>query len=176
MSKIFNSVEDINKTYGVSLETPANIPNGCNILCYEVEDLFSVKLHQYFQESGDILFVYNHSSGDWFETGSSNLEGKVWYDIDNGYHNLIYLRLKPEQPKKWITERKDNFTPERLLGVETTLGFITTIISDNIVMLSRDSVFWYNVNLLKYYISDDSDETVSLDEYIKLFYNTEDTL
>ena len=71
---------------------------------------------------------------------------------------------------------KDKFTPECMLGVETTLGYITTIINEGVVMLSRNNVYWYNLNLLKYYISDDSDETVSIEEYIKLFYNTENTL
>ena len=78
--------------------------------------------------------------------------------------DFVYLRLN---------EKKNKFTPERLLGVETTLGYITTIINERVVMLSRNNVYWYNLNLLKYYISDDSDEAVSFDEYIKLFYDVE---
>ena len=71
---------------------------------------------------------------------------------------------------------KDMFTPERLLGAETTLGYITAIINDGTVMLSRNNVCWYNISLLKYYISDDSDETVSFHEYVNMFYNTDNTL
>ena len=93
---------------------------------------------------------------------------KEW-DSESSSNSFTYLRLA----QKHI---KHKFTPERLLGVETTLGYITTIINERVVMLSRNNVYWYNLNLLKYYISDDSDETVSLDEYIKLFYNTENTL
>ena len=77
----------------------------------------------------------------------------------------------------WETNAiEDKFTPERLLGVETTLGYITTIINERVVMLSSNNVYWYNLNLLKYYISDDSDETVSFDEYLKLFYDVEGDL
>ena len=65
------------------------------------------------------------------------------------------------------------FTPERLLGVETDRGHI--IATEQGVVVCEGSGGWY-VDVLRYYVSDDSDETVSLDEYIKLFYNTEDTL
>ena len=68
---------------------------------------------------------------------------------------------------------EDKFTPERLLGVETDRGHI--VVSFAAVVVCEGSGGWY-AETLKYYISDDSDETVSLDEYIKLFYNTEDTL
>lgn len=75
---------------------------------------------------------------------------------------------------------KDTFTPERLLGVETNVGFITEcqICSDDkLRVLTGDGGLWYwELKNLKFYISDVSDETVSFDEYIKLFYNTEDTL
>ena len=65
------------------------------------------------------------------------------------------------------------FTPERLLGVETDRGYIVATGQD--VVVCEDSGGWY-AETLKYYISDDCDETVSFYEYIKLFYNTEDTL
>lgn len=81
--------------------------------------------------------------------------------------DFVYLRLN---------EKKDKFTPERMLGVETTLGYITTIINEGVVKLSRNNVYWYNLNLLKYYTSDDSDETVSFNEYVKLFYEAEGVL
>ena len=66
------------------------------------------------------------------------------------------------------------FTPERLLGVETDRGYIVATEQD-VVVVCEGSGGWF-VDGLRYYISDDSDETVSLDEYIKLFYNTENTL
>ena len=65
------------------------------------------------------------------------------------------------------------FTPERLLGVLTDRGHITT--TEQAVVICEGSGAWY-AETLKYYISDDSDETVSLDEYVKLFYNTDNTL
>ena len=67
------------------------------------------------------------------------------------------------------------FTPERLLGVETTEGFINKL-NPNITGFVNIGYTTCDPRDLKFYISDDSDETASLDEYIKLFYNTENTL
>lgn len=67
----------------------------------------------------------------------------------------------------------DVFTPERLLGVLTDLGYVEEV---GETYLNTEKYLWCGFDSVKYYISDDSDETVSLDEYIKLFYNTEDAL
>lgn len=83
-----------------------------------------------------------------------------------------------------LEEDKPIFTPERLLGVETTLGFIVDVFGKDYTnpltcfffeTTDGTSYSTYNDGV-KFYISDDSDETVSLDEYIKLFYNTDNTL
>lgn len=89
---------------------------------------------------------------------------EVMKTLNEKYGARFILPLKDDKPK---------FVPERLLGVETDRGHI--IATEQGVVVCEGSGGWY-VDVLRYYISDDSDETVSLDEYIKLFYNTEDTL
>lgn len=74
-----------------------------------------------------------------------------------------------------VVETKYEITPERLLGVETTQGFINKI-NPNIKGFVDIGYMVHDLRDLKYYISDDSDETVSFEEYVKLFYSTEDTL
>lgn len=59
MNKIFNSIEDINKTYGVSLELPNYVPNGCNVICYKVNDLFSVEQEDYYREDAKGFMYVN---------------------------------------------------------------------------------------------------------------------
>lgn len=155
--RVFDSVEEIKETYNIDVIIPDNIPNSCNIVAYEISDITNV---DFYKEDKDDFSYWSLICKDWCSSGNYTLEGEVFDDIRNGYE-IIYLRL--------IT--KDKFTPERLLGVKTTLGYITTIINEGVVMLSSNNVYWYNLNLLKYYISDDSDETVSFDEYVKLFYD-----
>ena len=84
--------------------------------------------------------------------------------INEKYGAGFILLLEDDKPK---------FVPECLLGVETDRGHI--IATEQDVVVCEGSGGWF-VDGLRYYISDDSDETVSLDEYIKLFYNTENTL
>ena len=84
--------------------------------------------------------------------------------LNEKYGTGFILPLEDDKPK---------FVPERLLGVLTDRGYIRS--SKQGVVVCEGSGAWY-AETLKYYISDDSDETVSFDEYIKLFYNTEDTL
>ena len=88
----------------------------------------------------------------------------------------------------WETnDIKDKFTPERLLGVETDKGFITNVVEIGFYDIMKPSYYvytteslskedLYDVHSTKYYISDDSDETVSFDEYVKLFYEAEGVL
>lgn len=82
----------------------------------------------------------------------------------------IYLRLTPEQPKEEIDERKDKFTPERLLGVLIDHGYIQDV---GIRYVTTTGYHYCDKNELKYYISDENDETVSFDEYVKMFYDVE---
>ena len=66
---------------------------------------------------------------------------------------------------------KDVLTLERLLGVETTEGFIDKI-DHEIEGLVNIGYITCDPRGLQYYISDDSDETVSFEEYVNMFYNT----
>lgn len=75
---------------------------------------------------------------------------------------------------------KVKFNPERLLGVETKTGFITSV-AERFYMgyqarVTTTNGFSYFMESLEYYISDESDETVSFDEYVKLFYDVEGVL
>ena len=96
---------------------------------------------------------------------STTLDEEVSYDIYNGY-NYVYLRL----------EQKDVFTPDCLVGVETTKGFITYVFETEFCginvytteSLSKEDL--YDVHKLNFFISDDSDETVSFKEYVEMFY------
>lgn len=72
-----------------------------------------------------------------------------------------------------LGDGKPKFVPERLLGVLTDHGYIQDV---GIRYITTTGYHYCEKEDLKFYISDDSDETVSFDEYVKLFYNTEDTL
>ena len=165
--RIFDSIEEVNKTFGVDLELPKKVPEGADIICYNIVDLYRVELFMYFKETLHELLGY--TGGKWDYSGSVSIEEEIKWDSESSSNSYIYLRLS----QKHI---KDKFTPECMLGVETTLGHITTIINEGVVMLSRNNVYWYNLNLLKYYISDDSDEAISFEEYVKLFYDVEGDL
>lgn len=77
---------------------------------------------------------------------------------------------------------KGLFTPDCLIGVETTKGFITSIIEIDFLDIFKTSYYVYTteslskedlyaVHNLKFFISDDSDETVSFREYVNKFYD-----
>lgn len=83
-------------------------------------------------------------------------------------------------------KRKDDdlFTPDCLVGVETNYGYITNVLSVSFgstehfnpslyvyttESLSKEDLI--DVHTLKYYISDESDETVSFTEYVNMFYD-----
>lgn len=72
------------------------------------------------------------------------------------------------------------FNMSCLLGVQTNKGFVTAVYeyehNEEGFVFDLDGIGQYLPFAFKYYISDDSDETVSLDEYIKLFYNMDNTL
>ena len=82
---------------------------------------------------------------------------------------------------------KGVFTPDCLVGVETTKGFINTVVEIGFYDIMKPSYYvytteslskedLYDLHSIKYYISDDSDEAVSFDEYVKLFYDVEGVL
>ena len=164
--RIFKSIEDINETYGTNLKLPENLPDGCNILSYKIEGLYKVRLYDWYQENINGLF-YHTKNGRWLDSGNITLEQEIADDIDNDYLDIIYLRLTQQEGDK------PKFVPERLLGVLTDLGYVEEV---GETYLNTEKYLWCGFDSVKYYISDDSDETVSFDEYIKLFYNTEDTL
>ena len=84
--------------------------------------------------------------------------------INERYGTGFILPLKDDKPK---------FVPERLLGVLTDHGYVEEVGEG---YLNTEKFLWCSFDSARYYVSDDSDETTSLDEYIKLFYNTENTL
>ena len=76
---------------------------------------------------------------------------------------------------------KGLFTPDCLVGVETNKGFIISVVEIGILDIMNPSYYvytteslskedLYDVNNLKFFISDYSDETVSFRDYIEIFY------
>lgn len=72
------------------------------------------------------------------------------------------------------------FTPDCLVGVETDKGYIdavrrvylTPFHTKPITFVhTTDSLYFTDANKLRYYISDDSDETVPFEEYVRMFYS-----
>lgn len=172
---IFGSIEEINAEYGVELVTPVNIPEGSNLVCYTIEDLYNVKFAQFYREDDLGLFYYNFNTGAWYLVNET-LEKEILEDFITFGHKYIYLRLTQQGDCD-----KTTFTPERLLGVETTGGYIKDVhfskeFDRKIITVQLFNRHWYRPQSLNFYISDDSDETVSFDEYVKLFYNTDNTL
>ena len=162
--RVFDSIEEINERYRVSLKIPDSIPESCNIVCYKVEGVYGVKPYDYYQENGNSLCYYSNGCLGWLESGNTTLEQEVADDIENDYLDLIYLRLAT----------KDRFTPDCLLGVETTQGFVTAVYeyehNEDGFVFDLDEVGQYCPSAFRYYISDENDETVSFDEYVDLFY------
>ena len=76
---------------------------------------------------------------------------------------------------------KGLFTPDCLIGVETTKGFITNVVEIGFLDIMNPSYYvytteslskedLYDVHNIKFFISDDSDETVTFEEYVRIFY------
>ena len=170
MSKIFNNIEDVESYLGVPLSSPTDIPDDANIICYNAEIIGDVS---FYKECEDGLYYKSDSESVWWQSGSDTLEEEVLWDRGNGY-NFAYLRL----------EQKDVFTPDCLVGVETNYGYITNVLSISFGSTEylKPSLYVYtteslskedlkDVHTLKYYISDESDETVSFTEYVEMFYD-----
>ena len=163
MSKIFNNIEDVENYLGVPVSVPKDIPDDANIICYDVDIIGGVT---FYKECKDGLYYKSDSESIWWQSGSDTLEEEVLWDRDNGY-NYAYLRL----------EQKDVFTPDCLVGVETNKGFITYVAA---VGTYNGAKYYANtteiehslvdVHKLKFFISDYSDETVSFEEYVRMFY------
>lgn len=156
--RVFNSIEEINELFGVELKLPENIPEGCNVLCYKVIGLHELNIFGFYRETEEGLYICSYH-GD-FTHSSISLDDEVRYD-QNLSTIYVYLRLKDEN------EVKEKFTPERLLGVKTSHGYILDV---GCRYITTTSYMYCEKDELKFYISDDSDETVSYDEYVDRFY------
>lgn len=75
---------------------------------------------------------------------------------------------------------KGLFTPDCLIGVETNYGYIDAVRQVYLTPLhtkpitfvhTNDSLYFTEATKLKYYISDESDETASFSEYVEMFYD-----
>ena len=159
--RVFDSIEEINQEFSVDLTVPTDLPRGCNLLCYDVKGLYDVELfHPYKLDNN--LHHWDKYANSWIFS-NENLDQELLDDKFTGRHNYIYLHLTT----------KDKFTPERLLGVLTDHGHIQDV---GIRYITTTGYHYCTLEDLKFYISDDSDETVSFDEYIKLFYDVEGVL
>ena len=173
---VFDNVEEINEFYGVNLKIPKFIPEGCNLLCYQIVGVREIVFFHHYKIE-DSLYHYDKTYDSWVFSNNS-LEQELSYDKASRVSWYIYLRI--EQKVK-STDEKLKFTPERLLGVLTTGGHIKDVnfSKDFYSTIKTVQLFnkrWYCPQSLGYYISDVSDETVSFDEYVKLFYNVEGVL
>lgn len=161
MSKIFDNVVDVENYLGVPVSIPSTIPEDTTILCYDG----AYEYPYLYKENQDSLQYTSDMGGGWRDTGSKSLEEEVEWDVRNGY-KFAYLRLTAKG-------NSDVFTPERLLGVETTEGFITSVFNSWLsgrLFITATNCRNLVVSEVKYYISDDSDETVSFEEYVRMFY------
>lgn len=169
--RVFNNIEEINEKFGVDLKLPDEVPEGCNLLCYEILGLYNLNFFQHYKLDEDELYHYANFSKEWRPNGHS-LDQEVLQDVID--HNSKYIYLHINKTEKF----KDKFTPERLLGVKTTGGYIKDVHSSKdfdrkIITVQLSNRHWYCPQSLNFYISDDSDETVSFDEYVNMFYNKE---
>ena len=164
---VFESIEHLNMFSNVEVKLPDNIPEDCNIVCYRVRDdeiLFS----SLYKETDEGLFSL--FQGEW-NLSSNSLEVEIGFDKSRAF-KYIYVRVNQKT--------KGAFTPQCLIGVETDYGYILSV--NQFSEYFRPSLYVHtteslskedliDVRNLKYYISDDSDETVSFDEYLNMFYN-----
>ena len=165
--RIFNSAQEIEGVFGVKVVLRDNLPKNCNVVMYQLGDKPEIRPVDYFVENENGLFYITYNGK--MEVQNDSLEDEVAWDYENlGHKTFIYLRLATK-------DNSDVFTPERLLGVETTEGFINKL-NQNIKGFVNIGYTTCDPRELQYYISDDSDETVSFDEYLKLFYDVEGDL
>ena len=162
--RIFNSAQELEGVFGVKVVLRDNLPKNCNVVMYQLGDKPEIRPVDYFVENENGLFYITYNGK--MEVQNDSLEDEVAWDYENlGHKTFIYLRLATK-------DNSDVFTPERLLGVKTTEGFINKL-NRNIKGFVNIGYTTCDPRELQYYISDDSDETVSFDEYIKLFYDVE---
>ena len=166
--RVFDSLEEINQVFGVDLTIPSDLPKGCNLLCYIVRGLYNVELfHPYKIDNS--LYHYGKSVNRWILSNES-LDRELAEDKLQTHSSYIYLHLTT----------KAKFTSECMLGVETNYGYVTAVYEYGYIaegfVFDLDGVGQYQPSAYRYYISDDNDETVSFEEYVKLFYDVEGVL
>ena len=173
---VFESIEHLNMFSNVEVKLPDNIPIDCNLVCYRVNgdeiDFFTL-----YREAEDGF--YSLFKGGW-EYSSDSLETEIEFDRNCLAIKYIYVRVNRKTPKE---ETNDLFTPDCLVGVETDRGYITNIvICEDFLNMGETQYYAYtteslskedlkDVHNLKYYISDESDETVSFTDYVNMFYD-----
>lgn len=161
--RIFDSIEHLKHEYNLNVEIPKDVPEDCNVISWEISN----ELYIMFYREGEELCYWDNGKKDWYCVGVETLEHEVSDDVQNGY-DYVYLRLATK-------DNSDVFTPERLLGVKSNKGFVTAIYqykwNNEGFVVDFDGEGQYQPSAFKYYISDDSDETVSFEEYVNKFYS-----
>mgnify|MGYP001463913254 CR=1 FL=1 len=135
---VFESIEHLNMFSGEEVKLPDNIPIDCNLVCYRVSggeiDFFTL-----YREAEDGL--YSLFKGGW-EYSSESLEAEIEFDRDCLATKYIYVQVNRKTPKE---EAKGLFTPDRLVGVETDYGYVTTVLS-----ISFGSTEYFNQSIYVY--------------------------
>ena len=125
---------------------------------------------------------YVHTVVDVHKMGNIELMG---IDVIQWSPDRFELVQENTTTTQATAKRKDDdlFTPDCLVGVETNYGYITTVLSVSFGSTEHfnPSLYVYTTGLseedlkdvhnFKYYISDESDETVSFTEYVNMFYD-----
>lgn len=171
--RIFNSAQEIENVFGVRVVLRDNLPKNCNVVMYQLGDKSEIRPVDYFMENEYGLFYITYNGK--MEVQNDSLEDEVVWDYENlGHKTFIYLRLATK-------DNSDVFIPERLLGVESTEGFITNVVELGFYDIMKPSYYvytteslskedLYDVRNIKFFISDNSDETVPFEEYVRMFY------
>ena len=100
----------------------------------------------------------------------------------NSQEVLIGVLITKFKERKMLSDYdKGLFTPDCLVGVETNKGFIISVVEIEYCDFMKPAYYvytteslpkedLYDVHNIKFFISDDNDETVSFREYIGMFY------
>ena len=172
--RIFNSAQEIENVFGVRVVLRDNLPENCNVVMYQLGDRSEIRPVDYFMENENGLFYITYNGK--MEVQNDSLEDEVAWDYETlGNKTFVYLRLATK-------DNSDVFTPERLLGVETNRGFIISVIEMTFYNIFKPSYYvytteslskedLYDVHNIKFFISDDSDDVVSFQDYVNKFYD-----
>lgn len=150
-NRIFNSIEEAKVKLGWDVIIPKDLPEGCNMVRYDFKGGYcfykTVKSNLYFFTCNNWLYL------------EYSLEDLIDYEESLGYY---YVTIQLSQK-----DDKYKFTPDCLLGVATDHGYITDV---GLKYITTTGYNYCEVKDLKFYISDENDETVTFDEYVDMFY------